>query len=127
MSPDATLVAKLTVTAAAGLPDRLTVNDTSLPSSAEASLIDSVAASLALIVPLPVPSLMLIPPGKPAAGAVSVTVNVSAPSARESSAAATVNVFISPVPVAPAANVTLPLLAVKSDDEAVSPVATLVA
>ena len=56
-----------------------------------------------------------------------VTVNVSAPSARASCVVATVNVFISPVLVAPAANVTLPLLAVKSDDEAVSLAPTLVA
>ena len=115
MSPVATLVAKFAVTAAPGLPDRVTVNVTLLPSAAEASLTDSVASSLALIVPLPVASLMLTPTGKPAAGAVSVTVNVSAPSARVSSVVDTVTVFDKPAPVAPAANVTLPLLLVKSD------------
>ena len=115
MSPVATLVAKFAVTAAPGLPDRVTVNVTLLPSAAEASLIDNVAGSLRLIVPLPVPSLMLMPPGKPPDGADSLTVNVSAPSARASWVVATVNVFDRPALVAPAANVTLPVVLVKSD------------
>ena len=115
MLPVATLVAKSTVTAAPGLPDRVTVNVTLLPSAAEALFTDSVAGSLRLIVPVPVPSLMLMPPGKPPDGADSVTVNVSAPSARASCVVATVNIFVSPLPVAPAANVTLPVVLVKSD------------
>ena len=114
MSLPPTLVAKSTVTAEAGLPDSVTVNVTLLPSAAESSFTDNVAASLALIVPVPVASLMLMPAGKPPAGAVRVTVNVSAPSARMSSVAATVNVFIRLLPVAPAANVTVPVVLVKS-------------
>ena len=59
--------------------------------------------------------LRLMPPGKPPDGADSVTVNVSFPSARASLTVATVNIFLSPLPVAPAANVTLPVVFVKSD------------
>ena len=122
--PVSTLVAKFTVTSAPGLPDRVTVNDTLLPSFAEASLTDNVAASLALIVPTPVASLIVMPPGNVPE---IVTVNVSAPSARASCVVATVNVFVNPFPVAPEANVTLPVVFVKSDCAAVLPVSTLVA
>jgi len=90
------------------------VNVALLPSFAEESLTDSVAASLALIVPTPVASLMLMPGGKLPDGSEMVTVNVSAPSARASSVAATVNVFVRPAPVAPEANVTVPVVLVKS-------------
>ena len=122
-----TLVAKSTTTCAPGRPDRVTVNVTLLPSFADALFTDTVAASLALIVPTPVESLMLTPVGKLLDGSVRVTVNVSAPSARASSVAATVNVCIRSEPDAPDANVTVPLALVKSDDDAVSPVSTLVA
>ena len=95
-----------------------------LPSAAEASFTDKVAASLALIVPVPVESLNVMPEGNVPE---IVTVNVSAPSASASWVAATVNVCIRSEPDAPDANDTLPLALVKSDDEAESPVATLVA
>ena len=109
-----TLVAWLTVTAEPGLPDRVTVNSTLLPSAAEASFTDSVAASLALIVPAPVASLIVTPAGKVPE---MVTVNVSAPSARLSFVVATVNFFDRPgAGGAPAANVTVPVVFVKSDD-----------
>jgi len=101
------------------------VNVTLLPSFADALFTDTVAASLALIVPTPVESLMLTPAGKLLAGSVKVTVNVSAPSAKTSSVAATVNVCVRSD--APDANVTVPLALVKSDVAAVSPVSTLVA
>ena len=87
------------------------MNDTSLPSAAEASFTDNVAASLALIVPVPVPSKIVTPAGKVPE---MVTVNVSAPSARLSWVVGTANVFLSPVPVAPAVNVLLIDLLVKS-------------
>ena len=65
VSVAATLVAKSTVTAASGVPERVTVNVTLLPSAAEASFTFSVAASLRLIVPVPVVALVLrlMPPG----------------------------------------------------------------
>ena len=113
MSLSPTLVSWFTVTAEVGLSDRVTVNVTLLPSAAEESFTDSVASSLALIVPVPVASLNVMTPGK--VPDEIVTVNVSAPSARVSWVVATVNVFINPVPVAPAANVTLPVVFVKSD------------
>jgi len=53
-----------------------------------------------------------MPPGKPPEGADNVTVNVSAPSAKTSFVAATVNVSVRSV--ASAANVTLPVVFVKS-------------
>ena len=108
------LVAKVIGTAAAGLPDSVTANDMLIPSATDTSSTDNVAASLALIVPVPVPSEMLMPAGKPPAGADSVTVNVSAPSARMSSVAATVNVCIRSLPVAPDEKVRLLLVLVKS-------------
>ena len=102
----------------------------SLPSSPSASLTDSVASPRPpdpVIVPVPVPSPMLTPGGKPSAGADNVTVNVSSPSARPSSTAATVNVWDSASPVASASKVRLPLVLSKSDSDAVSPDSMLVA
>jgi len=63
---------------------------------------------------------MLMPGGKPSAGADRVTVNVSGPSARPSAIAATVKVWDSASPVASASNVRLPLALSKSDSDAVS-------
>ena len=91
------------------------------------SVTESDAEPFASIAPSAVPSLMLMFGGKPPDGAVSVTVNVSLPSTSSSSVRATVNVFASPVPVAPAAKVSVPLVLVKSDAAAVSPVSILVA
>jgi len=115
------------MTSAPGLPDRVTANVKSPPSPPEASVTDSVAGSLALIVPVPVLLLRLIPGGKLLDGSVRVTVNVSGPSARLSSVAATVNVCDRPAPLAPASIVTVPEVLVKSDCNAVLPDAMLVA
>ena len=98
-----------------------------LPSPPEESLTDSVAGSLTLIVPRPVPLLMLMPGGKLLPDSDRVTVNVSGPSARLSLVAATVNVFDRPAPCAPASIVTLPLVLVKSACTAVSLDSMLVA
>ena len=95
------------------------MNVTLLPSAADASFTDNVAASLALIVPSPAASLIVTPVGNPLVGSVSLTVNHSLRSVRASSIVATVIVFISPVPVAPAAKVSVPLVLVKSDCSAV--------
>ena len=103
------------------------MNVTLAPSPPVASITDSVAGSLALIVPVPVESLMLILGGKLLDGSEMVTVKVSAPSARASSVVATVNVCVRPPPVASAAKVTVPVVLVKSDDAAVLPDAMLVA
>ena len=96
MSPDPILVAHSTVTAAAGLADRVTVNVRSSPSSPEASLTESsawaVGALASAIVPVPVASAIRTPAGRPADGADRVTVNVSSPSTTSSATAATVNV-----------------------------------
>ena len=121
MSPGSLLVAYSTVTAAAGLPDSVTVNVRLPPSPPEASLTDSVAGSFAPIVPWPIESPRLIAGGKLLEGSDSVTLNVSSPSASSSSVAATVNGLVSPPPVAPTAKETLPAVLVMSDCTAVSP------
>ena len=97
------------------------------PSAALVLVTSSEAEPLAPIVPVPVASLMLIAGGKFPDGSDRVTVKVSSPSTSMSSVKATVNVWVSAGPVDPAAKVKVPLVDVKSDCMAVSPVAMLVA
>ena len=85
------------------------------------------ASRLSATVPLAAASPRLTPGGNPPAGALSVTLNVSSPSASASSAVATEKVWRNPAPVAPAAKRTAPLDGVKSAADAVSPAARPVA
>ena len=80
------------------------------PSPVEASLTDSAARPDAVIVPLEVPSLMLMLGGRPPAGADIVIVNSSSPSTSSSSDTGTVIACVSASPVAPVAKVRLPLV-----------------